>query len=278
MFSKKTVLAGCIILFIAVNIVLLAASMRRHKYPSYIPESFAISIAGPFQKSVRYSIDFIKDIWDHYFSLVSVSEENEKLKLQLAGVLEKKHKCKELEIANARLRILLKFRKQVILPTVAAEVIGKDPSPWFKSIMIDKGESDGIRVSQPVFNHDGIIGVVTDVSNHYAKVMLAIDHNSSIDAIVQRTRARGIIRGGAYDSYYFEYVLRRHEIKPGDTIISSGLDRIYPKGLLIGRVKDVKKSDSGLFKTIHIIPSVDFETLEEVLVLMPKPSDELDMR
>ncbi len=278
MFSKKTVLIGCIIFFIAVNIVLLAASMRRHQSPSSIPESFAISVTGPFQKSVRYSINFIKDIWHHYFSLVSVAKENEKLKLQLASALEKKHKCKELEIANARLRTLLKFRKEVILPTVAAEVIGKDPSPWFKSIMIDKGKSDGIRLSQPVFNHNGIIGVVTDISNHYAKVMLAIDHNSAIDAIVQRTRARGIIRGGAYDSYSFEYVLRRHEIKPGDTIISSGLDRIYPKGLLIGRVENVKKSESDLFQTILVIPSVDFETLEDVLVLISRPPDELDMR
>jgi rod shape-determining protein MreC len=151
---------------------------------------------------------------------------------------------------------------------VAAEVIAKDPSGWFKTVIIDKGSLDGLQKGLPVVLPTGIAGQVIEVSGRYAKVMLIIDRNSAVDALVQRSRARGIIKGESADQCRFEFVLRKHDVQIGDTVIASGLDGVYPKGLRIGRVSDLIQSSSDIFYEITVTPFVDYEKLEEVLVIL----------
>jgi len=114
----------------------------------------------------------------------------------------------------------------------------------------------------------GIAGQVTDVSANYSKVLLIIDHNSAVDALVQNDRARGIIQGDAAGQCLFKYVLRKHDIKIGDIVVSSGLDGVFPKGLAVGYVSAVVKPKSGIFQEVTVIPYVDFEKLEEVLIVL----------
>jgi rod shape-determining protein MreC len=143
-----------------------------------------------------------------------------------------------------------------------------DPSPWFRSIMIDKGFSDGIRKGFPVVVPEGVTGQIIEVTKHYSKVLLLTDRNSAVDSLVQKTRARGIIRGSSEQLLSFQYVLRKYEIHKGDTVISSGLDGVFPKGLRVGRVQDIVRKNSSIFQEVSVIPFVDFEKLEEVMVIL----------
>jgi rod shape-determining protein MreC len=150
----------------------------------------------------------------------------------------------------------------------AAEVIGKDPSPWFKTIIIDKGKDDGVGKGMAVVIPEGIAGQIMDVSSRYSKVLLIIDPNSAVDVMVQRTRARGIIKGGPAGRCHIKYVLRKQDVSVGDQIISSGLDGVFPKGLAVGHVSGVIKRNSGIFQEVTVTPHIDFEKLEEVLVVL----------
>ncbi len=187
---------------------------------------------------------------------------------QMNQAVENKNQWRETEMANTRLRNLIDFQKNISERVMAAEVVGKDPSTWFKTVIIDKGEVDGLFKGLPVVISQGIVGQVIEVSNHYSKVMLIIDSNSAVDSLVQRTRARGVIKGASTDQCRLDYVLRKNDVRIGDTIVSSGLDGVYPKGLRIGYVSQVIEHDADIFHEVIISPFVDFEKLEEVLVIL----------
>ena len=254
------------IVLIAVNIIGLSVTSRRST--AFGLESIAISAIAPFQEMVTRTLRFTRDIWLQYFYLVSVAGENIDLTLQLGQAMENRNRWHETELANTRLRDLISFQRNVTQRLVAAEVIGKDPSAWFKTIIIDKGEADGVARGLPVVIHQGIVGQVIEVSDHYSKVMLIVDGSSAVDALVQRTRARGIIKGDATDLCRLEYVLRKNDVQMGDTIVSSGLDGVYPKGLRIGNVSKIVDHNAEIFHEVIVTPFVDFEKLEEVLVIL----------
>jgi rod shape-determining protein MreC len=266
MFSRKMVLIVGVIVLIAVNIIVLSVNSRR--YTTFGLERFAISFISPFQELVTRTMRFTRDIWHQYFYLVSVTRQNQLLGTQLNQAFEVNNQWRETELANTRLRSLLGFEQTIAEMAVAAEVIGKDPSAWFKTVIIDKGRADGLTTSLPVVMPQGIAGQVIEVSNHYSKVMLVIDRNSAVDALVQRTRARGVIKGDSTDRCRLEFVLRKSDVRVGDTVVSSGLDGVYPKGLRIGFVSEVIEHDADIFHEVIVTPFVDFEKLEEVLVAL----------
>ncbi len=276
MFSKKLVLIIGVIVLIAVNIIVLSVNSRR--YTSFGLERVAISFVSPFQELITRTIRFTKDIWQHYFALVAVARENQILRNELNQASENSNLWHETELANARLRNLLDFQKNITEQIVAAEVIGKDPSTWFKTVIIDKGKADGLTKGLPVVMPQGIAGQVIETANHYSKVMLIIDRNSAVDALVQRTRARGIIKGESTDQCRLDYVLRKKDVRIGDIIVSSGSDGVYPKGLRIGRVSEVIEHDADIFHEVFITPFVDFEKLEEVLVVIDVPKNDFVSR
>jgi rod shape-determining protein MreC len=260
MFSKKMVLIIGVIVLIAVNIILLSAFNRRY-ISYYRPGRIAISLIAPFQKASISSIRFVRDIWRHYFFVVNIAKENETYQKELNKAFEDNIQLKELKLSNSRLRNLLNFEKTITDRVLSAEVIGKDPSPWFKTVLIDKGKNDGVETGMAVVVPKGIAGQVTDVSSNYSKVLLIIDHNSAVDALVQNDRARGIIKGGSEGQCSFKYVLRKHDIESGDIVVSSGLDGVFPKGLAVGYVSKVIKPKSGIFQEVTVTPYVDFEKL-----------------
>lgn len=274
MFSKRMAIIVGVILIILTNILALSITSKRHGPISGVGGA-ALFIIAPLQDTLTGAVRFAKNIWNQYFYLVSASKENERLKRALSRALEESKRLKEVELSNIRFRKLLGFQKATDYHLMAAEVIGKDPSHWFKAIVIDKGQSEGVKKGMPVVVSEGIVGQVVEASPHYSKVLLIIDQNSAVDALVQRTRARGIIEGESEKKFVFKYVLRKDDVKIGDTIISSGLDGIYPKGLYIGRVAEVVKRASGIFQRVSVTPFVDFERLEEVLITLSPPEHEL---
>ena len=261
-----------VVVLIAANIIALSVTSRR--YTSLGPGHVALALVAPFQEVVTRAIRFAKGLWSHYFFLVSVAKENDKLKKAISYAVEEHNRCSELNLANIRLRSLINFKKSITHKVLAAEVIGKDPSPWYKTIIIDKGKDDGVNKGMAVVIPEGIAGQVMDVSTHYAKVLLIIDPNSAVDAVVQDTRARGIIKGESSGRCLFKYVLRKDDVRVGDRVVSSGLDGVFPKGLMLGHVSGVIRTTSGIFQEVTVVPLVDFEKLEEVLVILNPPEHE----
>lgn len=270
MFSKRMLLVAVVIVLVAVNVILLTITGKHIPTPAGLGGS-ALVVVAPFQKQLTAFVQSVKNIWNQYFYLVSTAKENQDLKIALGKSLQQFNRCSEIELANERLRHLIGFEKSVQEPMTAAQVVGKDPSPWSKTLIVDKGARDGVREGAPVVIPEGIVGVVVEASARYAKVLLLIDPNSAVDALVQQTRARGIVKGGGSDFCVFDYVLRKHEISVGDTVVSSGLDGVFPKGLRVGRISEIVRLNAGIFQKVSVTPYVNFEILEEVFIIS-KPS------
>jgi rod shape-determining protein MreC len=274
MFSRKMVVIVGVLVLIAATAIFISINSRRS--PLSDPSGgIAIGFFAPFQDAFASAAGFVTGIWRNYFALVGVAEEAQELRRQLRLAQADLNQFEETRQANRRLRNLLNFRTRTIGAAIAAEVVGRDPSPWFKTIIINKGNLDGVVKASPVVVPEGIVGLVVAATAHYAKVLLIIDQNSAVDAKVQATRARGIVKGDPTGRGSFNYVLRKHDISLGDSVITSGLDGVFPKGLPIGRVSEIVRLSAGIFQEIAITPYVDFETLEEVLVLPPPDQHDL---
>lgn len=258
-------IAGLIIL-VTLSISVLTLSSRR-PYPTYGPGRVAIAVVAPFQKMIVATTRFFSDIWEHYFFLVTVVDDNRALRKQLQQARALNHQLREASQSNERLRKLFDLQQKMTQPLIAAQVVGKDPSPWFQSVVLDKGLTDGVEKGRPVINPQGVVGIVVEATAHYAKVMLITDPNSAVDAVIQDSRARGIIKGGASGYCVLNYVLRKHDVTVGDPVVSSGMDGVFPKGLPIGQVATTVKQEAGIFQDVTVTPYVDFERLEEVLVV-----------
>jgi rod shape-determining protein MreC len=274
MFSKRMILVAAVIALVAVNIILLTITGKHPQAPAGLGRG-VIAIVSPFQKELTAVSNFIKNIWNNYFYLVGKAEENRQLKQALGQSIQERNRCNEIELANGRLRHLLGFQEKIPQPMIPAQVVGKDPSPWSKTVVVDKGTRDGVQQAAPVVVPEGIVGIVVEVSARYAKVLLLIDPNSAVDALVQQTRARGIVKGGGPNYCVFDYVLRKNEISVGDTVVSSGLDGVFPKGLRLGRVSEVVRLNAGIFQKVAVTPYVDFEVLEEVFIIVEPAVDDL---
>ena len=261
------------ILVFFINMTILSVTSKRGMTAPPGVGKVMIPVVAPFQKATSHFIGFIRGIWEDYFYLVNVSKENHQLKRDLNLSTEQINHYREMELFNSRLQEFLKFKNQTNSDVLAARVISMDSSAFFKTIMIDKGEKDGVKKGFPVVVPQGIVGQVITVAGSYSKVLLIIDRNSAVDGIVQRTRARGIVKGETEDTCSLQYALRKEDIKVEDIVISSGLDGVYPKGLLIGTVSSIEKNTSGVFQEIKLVPFVDFEKLEEVLVVLNAKED-----
>jgi rod shape-determining protein MreC len=241
-------------------------------------ESLVVTIVSPVQKVVRGVIGGVGGVWRGYFHLVGLERENEALKRELQELKLQMNKYREADLANKRLRALLNFKTSIPTPLLPAEVVAFDPSGWFQTILIDKGENDGVIRDMAVVSADGLVGRVIGVSGRHAKVLLILDGNSAVDALIQRSRARGILVGLGRNRCLLNYVQRNEDVQVGDPVISSGMGGVFPKGILLGKVQEVVRGNSGLFQTVEVEPAVDFSGLEEVMVVVqPPPEDPVPM-
>lgn len=267
MFSKRFILVIVAVFIILGNLVFLAVGSQDGVAVSRF-ERLTIAMVAPFQMLVSRTVDAVQDVWSVYIASISAAKENKILKKALAQATADQNHYRELLLENERLRKFIHFKETESRIMVAAMVIARDPSPWFSTMMIDKGADDGLLKGLPVVAAEGIVGQVVAVSSRYSRVLLITDRNSSVDALVQNTRARGVVQGDNTDTCFFDYALRKELVAIGDHIVASGLDQVFPKGLSIGTVVEVKKENSALFQHVKVKTSVDFNTLEEVLVFV----------
>lgn len=231
-------------------------------------EQLIIEIIAPFQKLIKHSVNVTEEFWLNYFDLVNVRSENRELRRKIDALRMENGRYRELLPTLERLKELLQFRQTINLPILAAQVIGRDPTGWFKSIVIDKGKGAGIELNMPVVNACGVVGRIVSASPNYAKGLLIIDQNSAVDCLVQRSRDRGMIKGLSTEICKLDYVVKSSDVAVGDMVVTSGLGGVFPKGVPVGHVLSVKEISGELFKDIEIKPAVDFSKLEEVLVIL----------
>ncbi len=267
MISRRTFIIVVVVILIIINIIGLSR-IGKTKNSSSGFQRFALYGISPVQSVVSQSIRSFKKVWSNYFLLITVSRENEVLQKRLGEVTKERNKYIEVSLENIRLKKLLHFKKDHSYKTKVAKIIGRDMSKWFKTAVIDQGSANGIKNGLPVVISEGIVGQITEVALNYSKVLLVEDRNSAVDALIQRTRARGVIKGESTDRCILDYALLKNDIRVGDIVISSGLDGLYPKGLRIGSVSKVVRPNAGIFQDVIVKPYVDFEKLEEVLVIL----------
>lgn len=199
---------------------------------------------------------------------MNLRDENKELKRKVDALSSENSRYRELLATHERLKELLQFKDAINRPALAAQVIGRDPTGWFKSIVIDKGERAGLRLNMPVVNASGVVGKIVSVSPNYAKVLLIIDPNSAVDCLIQRSRDRGIAKGVSTEICKLDYVVQSSDVAIRDMVVTSGLGGVFPKGLPVGKITEVKEVPGELFKNIRLRPAVDFSKLEEVMVIL----------
>jgi rod shape-determining protein MreC len=203
----------------------------------------------------------------NYFDLVGVREENLRLKREVAVLEGHQRRMVELEAENRHLADLLELRDALGSDAIVADVIGSDATGLSRTLVLSDGDRDGLRRDMAVISTDGVVGRLIAVSHDAARVLLISDHNSALDAFDQRSRERGIVAGIVEDGLAMKYVDRSEDVKAGDTIVTSGLDGIFPRGLLVGTVVRVSQEGPGLFLNVEVKAAVDFRKLEQVMVL-----------
>ena len=253
------------LLFIAFILVSSSFGKRRVWGPV---EQAVIEITAPVQKVILSTVDMVQGFWWKYFSLVDIRIENASLKKEIDALKMENSLYRELVAANRRLETMLQFKEAIHWDALVAQVIGKDPTGWFESVMIDKGKNAGLRLNMAVVNAQGAVGQLVSLAPNYAKVLLLIDQNSAVDCLIQRSREKGIVKGLSPKVCKMHYVVKNGDVVVGDLVVTSGMGRVYPKGIPVGRVVEVADDPWEMFKDVKVEPLVNFSKLEEVLVLL----------
>ncbi len=231
-------------------------------------EQIIVEIIAPPQKVIQQTIHITKGVWLKYFGLINVRDENRQLKKETDALRMENNQYRELLTTNKRLQNLFQFKETINYPVLAVQVIGSDPTGWFKSVIIDQGAKSGLKVNMAVVNASGVVGRLVSVSPKYAKVLLIIDQNSAVDCIIQRSREKSILKGFTSKICKLDYVVKTSDVVVGDKVITSGMGRVFPKSLPVGEVIGVSSRPGELFKDIKVRPMVDFSKLEELLVIL----------
>ncbi len=227
-----------------------------------------LAIYSPIHRVVSWPLTKTSTIFHRYFALVGLRAENDILRRDNDALLAQVAQLSSIQAENDRLHELLKFKPAVKGAPIYARVIARSTSPEFRTVVIDKGTDDGVTRNMVALAPGGLVGHVHAVSGGAAKILLITDAASVVDAVVQRTRAAGIVKGRSQNMCTFDFLARTEDIENGDLIVTSGIGGIFTAGHPIGRVSIVDREASDMFLVVEITPSVVFENLEEV-VLVP---------
>jgi rod shape-determining protein MreC len=262
-------------LFLAVLIAQIVAISAQVSTKSGAPvlEVVALGLFSEVQRLGSGTVRMITGTWTGYVDLRGTKAENERLTRELRDARIALQQERALAQRSRGLQQLLELRQRVAVETAAAEVIAAAATPDFRTITIDKGTIGGLRPDMAVISPAGVVGRVVMPSARAAKVQLLIDRNAAAGALIERTRAQGVALGSGGDRLKLEYLSGSAELVAGDTVVTSGIDGIYPKGFVIGWIEQIERV-GGAYGKVTIRPAVDFARLEEVLVVLTPPEPE----
>lgn len=271
-FLRRNQVLFSAFLSVLVSLYIIApAAKGQHRSDPIGP--LLMAVMRPLQSGIQASVIGIREFFMGYAALRGVATENERLKARLRELEGEKSKLLEEEATNKRLRELMEFRSEWAPKSMTASVIANSASAYFHSLIIDKGTKDGVERGMAVISALGVVGQVVAVTSRNAKVLLVTDPHSGVDAMDQRSRGRGIVSGSLENGPVMKYVKRSEDLKEGDRLVTSGLDGVFPKGLMIGTISKVNKKSVGLFQYIEVNLAVDPQRVEEVLVVRGTPPE-----
>lgn len=262
--KNQVALSACFCLLLSIYILIAAARGQLKNEPL---GALLMWILRPLQAVSQGAVNWIADFGENYDTLTGFRAENERLRRRIQNLEVERQKLLEAEATNRQLKQLLDFRSHLPAGALTASIIANSAASWFQSCQIDKGSADGVRKGMAVVTPLGVVGQVVAVTPRAAKVLLLTDPNSGIDVLVQRTRSRGIVSGSLENGTVLKYMKRSEDVQEGDRLITSGMDGVFPKGLMVGTVIKVRKQHLGLFQFVEVLPAVQTARTENVLVV-----------
>jgi rod shape-determining protein MreC len=264
--NKKIVFLG----LATVTVCFLSLYIHQHRSGRTGRVDNALTWAsGNLQTNSNFLAQGVRSVLKYYVFLVNAAKKNELLEKEVEEAKQRLVQFQEVEAANRRLASVLDFKSTLSVKTVPARVIAQDISPDFLGLRIDRGSRDGVQVGMGVIHPSGVVGTIYRVSDHFSEVITLADPASSIDAVIQRSRARGIVAGEAKSLLCkLKYMDRLEDVSQDDAVVSTHFKGIFPSGLLIGHVSEVTSTPNGILQNITVKTAVDIYRLEEVLVVI----------
>lgn len=236
---------------------------RNHKVR--LIQVWAVAALNPFERSLHWVTEGAAHTWRSYAGLWQTQEENQELHAELAAAQARIRQLSEQAAETERLRALLGLKHELQLETVAAEVIAASPGERTGAVFINKGSDDGLAAEMPVVTPAGVVGKIIAVFPHTAQVLLITDPSSGVGCMLEKTRAQGVLKGGSRNLPQLHYILNDQPVTVGEQVVTSGLDQIFPKGLAVGTVTEVR--NGNVYKEIMVRPAAALERLESVLAV-----------
>jgi rod shape-determining protein MreC len=257
--------------FLVVALVILpliAVNMQRKSEEElWFTKPFTFA-ASSLQKGFSSFSSGVRGTTAMYMDLIGVKRQNIELKSSLAELKAQLSAFTELKMENERLNQLLGFKQATKMNLLAARVIGRDLLPDHNTITIDRGLSHGIQKNMAALTIGGVVGYTFRVENESSQILLLTDRYAVIDALVQRSRAQGLVEGMSRSNCRLRYLKRSDDVKVGDLVVTSGLFNLFPKGFPIGTVTSIEKSRYGMTQEVEIKPAVDPLNLEELFIVL----------
>ena len=257
-----------LVVVLSVQVLGLAAQVRRatDAGPVRLIRLWTVTLITPAEEAAVHTQRFFGDLWRNYLWLRGVRRENEELRGQMERMRLEQVRLVQDAAQARRLQALLGFKEQVVAETVAAQVVGTAGSEASRMVYIDKGRADGVHADMAVVTAEGIVGKVLEVFRGSSRVLLMTDPSSGVGAILTKSRLQGVLKGTQAGEVVLDHIMSDEKVEPGDVVITSGGDGIFPKGLPIGTVAKVSPGQV-LFLNIRVKPAADINRLEEVLVI-----------
>jgi rod shape-determining protein MreC len=261
---------GWLFMAVVVGHILLISTQVATRRGVPLLEELTFGVFAEVQRAASSGIGSVRDVWENYFALQQIRRENQALQTEVAQLRIGLQQERALAEQSRMLQKLLDMRTATSLETTAATVIAGGASPDFRTMTIDKGSSEGLRPDMAVISPAGVVGRIILPTARAAKVQMLIDRDAAAGAVVERTRAQGVVVGTG-TSLRLDHVPGTADITVGDRVVTSGIEGIYPKGFEIGQIESIERR-AGEFSAVIIRPAVEFSSIEAVLVVLTAPS------
>ena len=255
------------------QLLLLSFQITRGQGPLLI-QVWVVSLLEPFQRATHATVKGVSGTWNYYLQLRDAARRNRELEQELGSARAALQRLMGHVDELASVRAQLDFKNQIEFETVAAEVIASSPGLSTRAVFLNKGSNEGLAPDMAVYTPEGVVGKVLHAYPRSSQVLVLTDRHSGVGALIEVSRVQGVLKGYGRALCRMEYVMNEQEIRVGDRVVTSGQDRIYPKGLLVGTVVEAK--EGHIYKEIWVKPAARLERLELVLVILPPNSEVLD--
>lgn len=229
-----------------------------------------LTLLLPVQAGMVRVGDGVERVWAMYTEIGRLRVENARLRHQVESLSQEVTSLREQALEAARLEHLLQFRAQTNYRVLVARIIGRDSSPWYSTVVVDRGSLDGVGRNTPVVTPDGVVGRVIEVTPTSARVLLIADSRSAVGVLVQRSRDVGVVEGRSGALLHMKYLSRTTSVEAGDLLVTSGQGGVFPRGLIVGRITRVIREPGALLQEADVEPAANLDRLEEALMLLSR--------